>query len=184
MGMDLIGIGYTIDPRKDTIQMDAVKEFVAALPEIDDNDPISWDPSGIISDTDDWRWMLERGAKEYLDTADASRLVIDFEIGRTGNTFVFTGGGSWGDDPFDGYTYLCLFTNLLDENEELRALTNYVGGGIVVDDNTALRAVARSAIGLLSNNDLKDEALDVAIDAAIAAFSSLDAALPKEGSDD
>lgn len=137
MGMDIIGVGYTVDTKRETLQKEAVEAFIAAMPEIDDDDPISWDPSGIISDLDNWRHMLRKGAEEFVYTAEESRMVVDFPVGDTGNTFVFTGGGSWGDDPFDGFTNLCLFINLLDESPELRALTNYVGGGIVVEPEVA-----------------------------------------------
>lgn len=134
MGMDLIGAGFTVDTRREPVNLSAVLAYIEGMEEPDPNEPISWDPAGLImSDDDDWRAMLRTGVEEYVAVNNASRLVVDFPVGETGNTFVFTGGGSWGDDPFDGFTPLLLFINLLDEDAALRALTNYVGGGVVVE---------------------------------------------------
>jgi hypothetical protein len=137
--MDLIGASWTYDTTKPPVDKDAFYALIHSI-EYPEDEPIPWDHSGTVSDgnVDDWRNLLMDGAQEYEDAIGGHRMSIEWSVGdRDDRSFVFTGGGSWGDDPFDGFTPLTLFLNAVDEEHGgitgAQALTNFIGGGIVVD---------------------------------------------------
>lgn len=112
MGMDLLTYGFTTRNPKH-YSAEAVKATLAALTDnwIEDNfDDL--DPSGGTEDIAEARRLLEDGADSYrLILNGDHRMAADYLIPGTDLFFTITGGGSWGDDPYDGWYALGIFLN-------------------------------------------------------------------------
>ncbi len=119
MGMDLIGTSYVTivsgSPMpSDAEAVSALRRTVFSLPEetlieaanywnFDDVD----DESGGISDA-----LLDQALSGWQDVADAILSGHRFHtvVAETSEFYIsWAGGGSWGDDPYDGWTDLCVF---------------------------------------------------------------------------
>jgi len=74
------------------------------------------------------RDTLKFGASVAFD-ADAQTYNV-WEIPGTTLGFHIMGGGSYGDDPFDGYSAVVMFIDSLDIWHGLRGLTDVVCGGL------------------------------------------------------
>lgn len=84
------------------------------------------------------RDTLKFGATVAFDSE--ARVLNCWDIPGTSLMFNLMGGGSWGDDPFDGYSALVMFLNSLEFWSELKELTSVVCGGLPhVDEIAATR---------------------------------------------
>jgi len=136
MGMDIIGVTYAALPGfdPDTIAEKAeeiIRRALFALPQ-ERVEEIEEEYSYLLDDLDD------------DDTEDENREALvgyamagfdDYHMGRTGGHrfhafvasspddyhIIFAGGGSWGDDPWEGFSSLCFFLHLASMSEHMRA---------------------------------------------------------------
>jgi len=144
MGMDLIGVGFTHN-RNVKCSSDAIENAINSIPDatlLDEGFLNRIDPSGYLGDgggsgdpehvdyPDYIRDFLKEGAQEYDSAVSGHRLTTYYEIGGTPLSFTWTGGGSWGDDPFDGFTPLCYFIALLELDPGIAQLAGFVAGGL------------------------------------------------------
>ena len=134
MGMDLIGVGFTIRTDR-KCDLDAIGRAIEALPDerLDDADFIdALDPSGAGMDftPEELRDYLNQGAEEFDSASLGHRMSIAYPVQGTALLFIWTGGGSWGDDPFDGFTPLCYFINLCSMVDDVREAAGFVCGGL------------------------------------------------------
>jgi hypothetical protein len=133
IGMDLIGVGYTRRSDK-TVDRAAVEAAIDAIPEerlLYGSFLDAIDPSEHLSDERpapaEVRAYLKRGALEY---ASSHRMAVEYQMRGTALVFVFAGGGSWGDDPFDGFDDLCGFVNLCEMVDAVADAAGFVCGGL------------------------------------------------------
>lgn len=136
MGMDMIGVGFTVDQNKQW-QEDKVKEAIAQI-NFEDMEEISkWDYAGLFDftewDEEECRDYMTEGFKVAQEILNY-RATVTFTITDT-TYFVFAGGGSWGDDPFEGFTELDVFLNYVDFHPEVRKYTPILGLGIVLPNS-------------------------------------------------
>ena len=141
MGMDLIGAGFTRRSDK-KCSVDAIDAIINAIPDdtLRDEEYLSaLDPNGVLDRAGDpehvdfpdfVRDILKSGAREYDSAISGHRMSTDYYIQGTPLEFVWTGGGSWGDDPFEGFSDLCLFIDLASQNETIREASGFVCGGL------------------------------------------------------
>ena len=136
MGMDLIMVGWTQN-RKSTDKA----ELVALIDELLDTTLLArkheLDESGLLeveSESEDedpriLREWLKDGADTYAEM-DARRVAQSWVIPETDLRFMTAGGGSWGDDPFDGWSSLCMFLAACEVFPALGEAAGYVCGGL------------------------------------------------------
>jgi hypothetical protein len=135
MGQDLISAGWTID----TERTNDVVGVAAFLADISMDDLLAnieaLDPSGGLDMSDynevvanELRDELLSGAEVVLD--GGNRMSAVWDIPETSLAFVITGGGSWGDDPFEGFSSLVMFLAALTIWPELKTMTNVVCEGL------------------------------------------------------
>ena len=137
MGMDLVGAGFT---RRNDVKcdIDAIDAIINAIPDEKLEDEAflnAIDPSGYLgSDMDDsWegvRDALKEGAREFDSALMGHRMSTSFTIAGSPLEFVWAGGGSWGDDPWDGFTSLCYFINFAEQDIHVRYASGFVCGGL------------------------------------------------------
>lgn len=112
MGMDLLTYGFTVRSPKH-YDAEAVKATLAALTDewIEENfDDL--DPSGGAESVEETRTLLERGFEEYDAIFKGDhRMSAGYDVPGTDLFFTITGGGSWGDDPYDYWYDLGIFLN-------------------------------------------------------------------------
>ena len=146
MGMDLIGTGFTIRTDR-KCDLDAIGRAIDAIPDerLRDDDFISaLDPSGgwMPENIDDVRGVLKAGAREYDSAMDGHRMSLAYPVRGTALLFVWAGGGSWGDDPFEGFSELCSFIELCSLVGEVGAAAGFVCGGLPSATTVARYAAA------------------------------------------
>lgn len=131
MGMDLITVAYTSTERG--IDADAAKTIISTLTaeEIQAIDRLA-DLSWLGTDGDEEVLDLLRAGADVAGNLDDLRLAVTYKIGDTDRWFYLAGGGSWGDDPFDGYTALCAFLCACETVPRLAEACDFLGGGITV----------------------------------------------------
>lgn len=158
MGMDLISAGWTTTRERKTDE-EAVARYIgdlsdfAILANIDRLDESGrWcvhlgdpDHAGAkfpIEEGHEDTGAVEENKQTAQEIRDAllagAEVMTDSNIRMSnvwsipGTTLDFTvmGGGSWGDDPFDGYTDVCMLTVALDLWPGLRTMTDVVCGGL------------------------------------------------------
>lgn len=140
MGMDLVGAGFT---RNSAVEcdLDAIDRAIDLIPDetLRDEDFLRLiDPSerlySLDPDDDDFpsdvRDNLKSGAREFDSAVTGHRMSLSYYINGTPLEFVWTGGGSWGDDPYDGWSDLILFVEFADAVEGVAQLAGYVCGGL------------------------------------------------------
>jgi hypothetical protein len=112
MGMDLLTYGFTTRSPKHYSD-EAVKAILAALTDewIEENfDDL--DPSGGTESVEEARTLLDRGFEEYSAILKGDhRMAADYFVPGTELFFTITGGGSWGDGPYDNWYDLGIFLN-------------------------------------------------------------------------
>jgi hypothetical protein len=135
MGMDLITTAWTQENGK--TDADAVRAIIASLTddEITSQTEVL-DPSGRLGFSDfpddeaeELRAWISNGADVYLNV-DELRLHDCYPLPDTGLWFYVVGGGSWGDDPFDGFTDLTTFIEACSIWPELAEAAGFVCGGL------------------------------------------------------
>lgn len=135
MGLNLLTVGWTVDTNYRTDEQ-AVRKFIADLPVADiiENTDVL-DPSGQFDTTDDddelaeeFRGLLMTGFETA--TNPHTRMSNGWRLPETNLIFTIMGGGSWGDDPFDGYGALVMFIAAVEIWPELAGLTDIVCGGL------------------------------------------------------
>ena len=142
MGMDLIGAGWTIDTDHLKVSGDdehagtaAVAEFMRTL-----------GGTTILSHMDQLDYSGRFEGEDDADLIDIVRTTIQqgYEVsieygGRATNTwdipgtnlmFVYMGGGSWGDDPFDGFDALTMFLIACEVWPDLGEKVGFVCAGL------------------------------------------------------
>lgn len=145
MGMDFLSVGWTTSRAIETDE-EQVKHFLdklgteQVLSQID-----TLDPGGMYEwDTDDDCQILDNEenrvvAQEVRDTLKFgasvafdpnSRMANTWQIPGTSLDFTVMGGGSWGDDPFDGYSAVVMLMEALHIWPELKQLTGVICGGL------------------------------------------------------
>lgn len=131
MGMDLLTIGYTT-----TLVPDYSTEAVLALVE---GLPREWleehmdviDSSGCYDTLEELRTAITAGAGEFDALLSGShRMGADYPIPGTTLFFTVSGGGSWGDAPYDGWSELVIFIETCAQSPELAEATGFVCYGI------------------------------------------------------
>jgi hypothetical protein len=139
--MDLIGVGFTRNQNV-KCRIDLIDLAIDGIPDETLRDEAflnAIDPAGILDRagdpehvdfTDFVRETLKNGAREYDSAVSGHRMSTDFYIQGTPLEFVWAGGGSWGDDPFDGFSDLCVFINFCPSDDGVRELAGYVCGGL------------------------------------------------------
>ena len=144
MGADLIGAAFTTDSSVDC-SLDHIKDYIRAIPAerlMSEEFLITIDPSGRWDgediDADTVRDTLISGADEYLAATNGHRYAVGIPIPGTSLWFHFVGGSSWGDDPFEGYTDMCMFVDAVDALGLSAEETGLVCGGLP-DPANALR---------------------------------------------
>lgn len=141
MGMDLIGAGFTVDISKTPCDLDAINALIDGLTDeqLNDDEFLNRvDPSDYLTYSMDEEEDIPRAvrdglkvaATEYERTVAGHRMTADYQIPETSLWFFFAGGGSWGDDPYDGWNDLCIFTNFCEVNESIAHIAGYVSGGL------------------------------------------------------
>jgi hypothetical protein len=134
MGMDLIGAGFTRNSAVEC-KIDLIDVAIDLIPDasLEDETYLNLiDPAGNFDtvEPEEIRDYLKSGAREYDSAVSGHRMAISYYINGTPLEFVWAGGGSWGDDPFDGFTELCYFTNFAEVDEGIAQLAGYVCGGL------------------------------------------------------
>jgi len=133
MGADLVGIGFTHD-RRITCAEEALLAVVSAIrDEVLTDEVLGFiDPAGAYDGEDlpAIREALAEGAVEYLSAICQHRMAVGYDIPGTELTFVFAGGATWGDDPFDGFAALCLFVRAAEVFADLGDRAGLVCGGL------------------------------------------------------
>jgi len=147
MGQDFISAGWTSTRSRKTDE-EQVKQFLdrlsteEVLTHIERLDPqgrfeteIEYDDDLAILDTagnnaaaQEVRDALKYGASVAFDSD--GRLGNLWEIPGTTLGFTVMGGGSYGDDPFEGYTDVVMLIDSLGIWDGLRDLTDVVCGGL------------------------------------------------------
>ena len=139
MGYDLIGAGFTRRNDKGC-DLDAIDALIDAIPDekLRDEEYLNTiDPAdsvlNIVADHPDTpalvRDALKEGAREY-DAADSGHMSVDFLFPGTSLGFVFAGGGSYGDDPYEGWSELMLFLNFAEHESAVAEAAGFVCGGL------------------------------------------------------
>jgi hypothetical protein len=140
MGMDLIGVGFTRRNDREC-SVEKIDALIDAIPDdkLRDEDFLSAiDPSEAVLNPD-WedaavpdyvRDALKQGALEYGSALSGHRSSLDFGIPGTPLEFIFAGGDSWGDDPFEGWSELVLFLSLAEHDAALAEAAGFVCGGL------------------------------------------------------
>jgi len=146
MGQDMISAGWTSTRSRDVDEEQAKRFFdrlstEQVLSQLDRLDasggfeaPETDDDLNILDNEEnralatEMRDMLKFGASVAFDSE--ARMSNVWEIPGTTLSFTVMGGGSWGDDPFDGYSALVMFIDSLNVWVGLRALTDVVCGGL------------------------------------------------------
>jgi hypothetical protein len=148
MSQAFISAGWTIDMAREPDE-EQVKQFIDRLSTEQVLSQIGrFDPAGQYDwdepDSDDDLNILDTEAnldmaQEVRDTLKFGASVVfdtDTQMSNTwaipGSTlgFVIMGGGSYGDDPFDGYSAVVMFIESLNVWTGLRGLTNVICGGL------------------------------------------------------
>lgn len=142
MGQDLITVTWATDPTR-TIDEDAVRAFIAAI-DLDNLTPALDAALGNYGldedDSDSIRDRLTEGFEQYkLVRIGHHRYATSLPVPRTGGRpplWLHTAGGaSWGDDPFEGYTDLCVFLEVIDsEDPALQEAAAFAGYGVPTPD--------------------------------------------------
>ena len=132
MGMSLVGVGFTVDTEREC-KTDEVIRFIHGLADEEFDDELLGmiDPSGgYLEDADQAREALKSGAQEFSSARDGHRSTMYYTIPGTHLVFVWAGGGTWGDDPFDGFTDLCIFVEYAAVSKQVADLAGFVSGGL------------------------------------------------------
>lgn len=160
MGMDFISAGWTTDSNYKTDEesvnrwIDDLSDFavLTRLDQLDESGAFEWEVHLTEPDEHGAEFPIDehheddgayeenkRTAQEIRDTLKVGAAVAFDSDGRLSNAwpipgtslvFNLMGGGSWGDDPFDGYTPLVMFIDALEIWPDLKELTGVVCGGI------------------------------------------------------
>ncbi|MFE6966875.1 hypothetical protein ACFVAJ_17325 [Agromyces sp. NPDC057679] len=151
--------GFTVDPdvfnanRRDSIDIEEAEMIVAPFvdeifPHIEMLDHSGaldgdlYDHDGLDDDEDDRvrvrADMLRHLAVGYqwLITEDGSHS-DERKIGSTGLRYVYVGGLTYGDGPFDEYDAVVFLADAVDYSDGLRNLTGILGGGILTEKPSA-----------------------------------------------
>ena len=175
MGMDFISAGWTIT-RSHEPDEEQVKQFLdrlsteQVLSQIDRLDPrgmYEWDEPetrrpqhprhrGEPVMAQEVRDTLKFGASVAFDTD--SQMSNNWQIPGTTLGFVMMGGGSWGDDPFDGYSAVVMLIEA-STSGRAEALTNVICGGLPSVDVIEQYPDIEPKYGLGLNQYLRYEAL-------------------------
>jgi hypothetical protein len=167
--MDLITVGWTMDNTKKG-DFDKAKELIATwVPSRERIDEMLEDVTGGLTEEElDEGETLLSVLKNYLLAGlevyfTNDRMVNSYHI--SGDYFFhIAGGGSWGDDPFDGWSGLVAFLDACDWNEELAEAAGYIGGGIVLppEDNLVNGNARRAALAAVYGDEPTDDDLEAA----------------------
>jgi len=131
--MDLVGVGFTRDKggECDPAVVGSVAAAVVAGLTDDEFEGIGFAAAPEEFDTrEDLVDLLVRAAEEYASTVAGHRSTVHYGIPGTDLEFVFAGGGSWGDDPYDGFTDLVVFVEACDLFPALAAAFGFVCQGL------------------------------------------------------
>lgn len=132
MGMDLIGIGYTVDRQAKLSAVNAKLIVLMLRTEIEPQWELI-DIDGSCETPEEVFSSVMKGAEVFAQR-DSARMSIGFPIpGHDDRDFYFAGGGSWGDEPFDGFNDLCNFISACQVVPGLGQSLGVLGGGIRTD---------------------------------------------------
>jgi len=140
MGMDFISASFTHDTSKPCDVM-AIGALLDGITDGQLHDPDflgALDPSAHFDEDcqdepdfpEEVRDTLKAGAAEYAALIEGSRWSMARTIPGTTLEFVTAGGSSWGDDPFEGFSELCLFIDALDALPDVAQAAGFVCGGL------------------------------------------------------
>ena len=131
MGMDMLTIGYTTRPVPE-YSKEALLAIVSAFTTkwLEENiDAI--DESGCYESVDELRRAIDQGAEEFDALATGShRMGVNYGIPGTTLWFTVSGGGSWGDDPYEGWSELGIFIRTCIQSPELAEAAGFICYGI------------------------------------------------------
>jgi len=131
--MDLVGVGFTHDKGRgcDPAVFGPVAAAVAAGLTDDELEAMEFitAPEG-FGTREELVDLLVRAAEEYASTVAGHRSTVHYGIPGTSLEFVFAGGGSWGDDPYDGFSDLVVFVDACDQFPVLAAASGLVCQGL------------------------------------------------------
>ena len=131
MGMDLIGVGYTVDtPEEPSVVLAQLvvglhrESIETAWEQIDEDG--KWDEPGLVFDS-------VMAGTVWFGERNAMRMSVSYKVpGHDNRRFYFAGGGSWGDEPFEGFDHLCMFLNACAVIPKLGRSLGVLGCGIYV----------------------------------------------------
>jgi hypothetical protein len=139
MGAELIGVGFTVDPEKyntDNWSIHIARTLFSGRLTETDRHMIDYSFENLEREAQYVDVLVE--AVDFLSTPRESlRFATETKIGDTGLVYLWFGGTSWGEDPFDPYTALCVLLDVLDNHPELAVETPFVGCGIVTERPTS-----------------------------------------------
>lgn len=149
MGADLISVTWTSEGRPDYKR---VTERIAELPEttldylLATSQTLGYIDAG---DYDEVRDVLRDGFTQYELSVLGDHRFTNVHPVSTGALVCTSGGDSWGDDPYEGWSNLCAFLDACEEDDELARAAGFIGWGIQAtgeDDVTQLMEALTTAL--------------------------------------
>jgi hypothetical protein len=144
--MDLLVYGFTTRTPEHFDQAALNTALAALTDEMLDGTFGHLDPSGGVESVEELREYLTSGAEVYGSILSGDhRMASDFLIPGTDLFFTVTGGGSWGDDPYDDWYALGIFLNACDQFHQIAEAAAFVCAGLPTTDEQMLHLKEKKA---------------------------------------